>query len=122
VTPDQLLRRADAAMYRAKERGRDQYDVFDTDLRDRTEARQELVQAIRDGLRQDRVALVFQPVVDVDSNLIVGAEALVRLSNAAGRLLPTLPASQPRPRGSSRLSATGSCTWPLRPPVPGPRT
>ena len=92
VSPEQLLRRADSAMYRAKERGRDQYDVFDTDLLERTEAREELVQAIRDGLRHDRVALVFQPVVDVDSNLVVGAEALMRLSNAEGRLLPTLPA------------------------------
>ncbi|NMM23190.1 MAG: PAS domain S-box protein [Phycicoccus sp.] len=92
VSPDQLLRRADAAMYRAKERGRDQYDVFDTDLLQRTEARQVLVQAIRDGLRHDRVALVFQPVIDVDSNIIVGAEALMRLTNAEGRLMPTLPA------------------------------
>jgi diguanylate cyclase (GGDEF)-like protein/PAS domain S-box-containing protein len=92
VSPDQLLRRADAAMYRAKERGRDQYDVFDAELLQRTEARQVLVQAIRDGLRHDRVALVFQPIVDVDSNIIVGAEALLRLSNAEGRLMPTLPA------------------------------
>lgn len=92
VSPDQLLRRADAAMYRAKERGRDQYDVFDTDLLQRTEARQVLVQAIHDGLRHDRVALVFQPIVDVDSNIIVGAEALMRLTNAEGRLMPTLPA------------------------------
>ena len=92
ITPEQLLRRADSAMYRAKERGRDQYDMFDTDLLERTEAREELVQAIRDGLRHDRVALVFQPVVDVDSNLVVGAEALMRLTNTNGRLLPTLPA------------------------------
>ena len=92
VSPDQLLRRADAAMYRAKERGRDQYDVFDADLLQRTEARQVLVQAIRDGLRHDRVALVFQPIVDVDSDIIVGAEALLRLSNVDGRLMPTLPA------------------------------
>ncbi len=92
VSADQLLRRADAAMYRAKERGRDQYNVFDTDLLEHTEARQVLVQAIRDGLRHDRVALVFQPIVDVDSNIIVGAEALMRLTNAEGRLMPTLPA------------------------------
>lgn len=92
VSPDQLLRRADAAMYRAKERGRDQFDVFDADLLQRTEARQVLVQAIRDGLGHDRVALVFQPIVDVDSNIVVGAEALMRLSNAEGRLMPTLPA------------------------------
>jgi diguanylate cyclase (GGDEF)-like protein/PAS domain S-box-containing protein len=92
VSPEQLLRRADAAMCRAKERGRDQHDVFDTDLRDRTEARQALVHEIRDGLRDDRVALVFQPVVDVDRDLVVGAEALMRLRNEGGILLPTLPA------------------------------
>ena len=91
VSPEQLLRRADAAMYRAKGRGRDQYDVFDSDLLERTEAREELVKAIREGLLEDRVGLVFQPVVDVDSSLVVGAEALMRLSNAEGRLLPTLP-------------------------------
>ena len=91
VSPEQLLRRADSAMYRAKERGRDQYDVFDSDLMERTEAREELVQAVREGLREDRIGLVYQPVVDVDSNLVVGAEALMRLCNTQGRLLPTLP-------------------------------
>ncbi|MEO6142926.1 MAG: EAL domain-containing protein [Dermatophilaceae bacterium] len=92
LNPEQLLQRADAAMYRAKAGGRDRYDVFDTDLMEHTEAREKLVAAIRDGLGQDRVALVFQPVVDVDSNLVVGAEALMRLTNSDGRLLPTLPA------------------------------
>jgi len=91
VSPELLLRRADAAMYVAKERGRDRYSVFDSDLHDRTEAWQGLVQAMRDGLRHDRVSLVFQPVVDVDSNIVVGAEALMRLTNSDGRLLPTLP-------------------------------
>jgi predicted signal transduction protein with EAL and GGDEF domain len=68
--PDQLLRRADAAMYRAKERGRDRYDVFDGDPHTRTEAREGLVQAVRDSQCDDRVLLVFQPVMDVGSNLV----------------------------------------------------
>jgi diguanylate cyclase (GGDEF)-like protein len=70
ANPDQLLRRADAAMYRARERGRDRYDVFDVDPCTRTEARQGLVQAVRDSLCDDRVVLVFQPVMDLDSNLV----------------------------------------------------
>ncbi|MGB8649262.1 MAG: EAL domain-containing protein [Mycobacteriales bacterium] len=91
VQPEQLLRRADAAMYQAKERGRDRHDLFDADLRERTEARHVLEQAVRDGLAQDRLALVYQPVVDVDSGLVTGAEALLRLTDRDGRALPTLP-------------------------------
>ena len=121
VSPEQLLRRADSAMYRAKERGRDQYDVFDSDLMERTEARHELVQAIRLGLRDDRVGLVFQPVVDVDSNLVVGAEALMRLRGPDGRLLPTLPtvvaaeaAGLAELLGDRvlHLALAEACTWP----------
>ncbi len=92
VNANQLLRRADAAMYRAKERGRDRHDVFDNELLEAGEARLQLEQAVRDGLRDDRVVLVFQPVVDVDTQSVVGAEALLRLTTADGRLLPTLPA------------------------------
>jgi diguanylate cyclase (GGDEF)-like protein len=46
VNPEQLLRRADAAMYRAKDRGGDRYDVFDVSLRSRTEARHGMVQPV----------------------------------------------------------------------------
>ncbi len=92
LVPEQLLRRADAAMYRAKQRGRDRQEVFDSELLASTEARYELEQAVRDGLLHDRIHLVFQAVVDVDSGVVLGAEALMRLVDAAGRLLPTLPA------------------------------
>jgi diguanylate cyclase (GGDEF)-like protein len=91
VAPEQLLRRADAAMYRAKERGRDRHDVFDIELQEHTEGRRSLERSVREGLDQGRLDVVFQPVVDVDSGLVVGAEALARLRDADGRLLPTLP-------------------------------
>ncbi|MGZ6791653.1 MAG: EAL domain-containing protein, partial [Mycobacteriales bacterium] len=91
VQPEQLLRRADAAMYRAKERGKDRHDVFDLDLKDHTEVRRSLERSVRDCLVQRRLEVVFQPVVDIDSGLVVGAEALARLRDADGRLLPTLP-------------------------------
>ena len=124
VSPELLLRRADAAMYVAKERGRDRHGVFDSDLHERTEAWQGLAQAMRDGLRHDRVSLVFQPVVDVDSNIVVGAEALMRLTNTAGRLLPTLPvvvaAETAETAGLAEelgdrvlhLALGAACTWP----------
>jgi diguanylate cyclase (GGDEF)-like protein/PAS domain S-box-containing protein len=92
VQPEQLIRRADAAMYSAKERGRDRQEVYDGDVRARTEGRQALERAVRDGLRGDRIRLVYQPVVDIDSGHVVGAEALMRLTGSDGRLVPTLPA------------------------------
>lgn len=92
ISPDQLLRRADSAMYRAKERGRDRHDMFDADLEDASESRHVLEQAIRTGLSEGRISLIFQSVIDVDKGAVVGAEALLRLTDAEGRLLPTLPA------------------------------
>lgn len=92
VSPEQLLRRADMAMYRAKERGRDRHDVFDAELSEVGEARLRLEQDVRSGLLENRIALVFQPVVDIETQTVVGAEALLRLTDSSGRLLPTLPA------------------------------
>lgn len=92
VVPEQLLRRADAAMYRAKQRGRDRQDIFDTELRDSTEARYRLEHAVRGGLTHNRIELVYQAVVDLDTSAVLGAEALMRLRDQDGHLLPTLPA------------------------------
>lgn len=91
LMPEQVLRRADAAMYQAKERGRDRHDVFDAALRDSTEARHHLEQAVREGLLHDRLQLVFQPILEIDTGRVLGAEALMRLSDSEGRILPTLP-------------------------------
>lgn len=92
VVPEQLLRRADAAMYRAKQRGRDRQDVFDTELEASTEVRYRLEHAVRGGLAHDRIELVYQAVVDLDTCAVLGAEALMRLHDQDGHLLPTLPA------------------------------
>ena len=87
--PDQLLRRADTAMYRAKERGRDRHDLFDAELEEDSQSRHLVEQAVRDGLRDDRITMVFQTIMDVDGGDVVGAEALMRLTAADGRLVPT---------------------------------
>lgn len=91
LTAETVLRRADAAMYRAKEQGRDRHDVYDAELRQSTEARRELESTLRWALDQHRVRVLFQPVVEIDSGAVVGAEALLRVQTAEGRLLPTLP-------------------------------
>jgi len=78
-------------MYRAKSRGKARYDVYDDELHANTEARRELETAMRDGLKNNLISMVFQPVIEVDTGLVVGAEALMRARDSHGRMLPTLP-------------------------------
>ncbi|MGQ0805043.1 MAG: sensor domain-containing protein [Actinomycetota bacterium] len=87
--PAALLRDADAAMYRAKERGRARYEFFDTDLRDQAVARLDLEVGLRRALERNELRLEYQPVVALEDERIVGAEALLRWDHPRrGRLAP----------------------------------
>ena len=78
MDPEELLRRADAAMFRAKERGRRRIEVFDDELRalvnERLRQEAELQRAVRD----EQLRLHYQPEVRVSTGQMIGVEALVR--------------------------------------------
>ncbi|MEO8696642.1 MAG: EAL domain-containing protein, partial [Acidimicrobiales bacterium] len=78
ATPESLLRDSDAAMYRAKERGRGRVEVFDEAVRLKAEARLATESALRRGLEREEFVLHFQPIVDLSSGTMVGTEALLR--------------------------------------------
>jgi diguanylate cyclase (GGDEF)-like protein/PAS domain S-box-containing protein len=82
-----LLRDADAAMYRAKERGKARFELFDAPLREHALRRLELETELRRALRQDRLVLHFQPEVAVDGGAVTGYEALVRWDHPTRGLL-----------------------------------
>jgi diguanylate cyclase (GGDEF)-like protein/PAS domain S-box-containing protein len=73
-----LIRDADTAMYRAKERGRARYEVFDDAMRDRAIVRVRIENELRRALERDELRLDYQPIVSLRDNTIVAAEALLR--------------------------------------------
>jgi diguanylate cyclase (GGDEF)-like protein len=83
-----LLRDADAAMYRAKQRGRARYDVFDDDLRMRALARGRTENELRRALDMHELRLVYQPVVDLRDEHVNAVEGLVRWDHPQRGVLP----------------------------------
>jgi diguanylate cyclase (GGDEF)-like protein/PAS domain S-box-containing protein len=73
-----LLRKADMAMYRAKELGRNGYQFYSGNLNDDAAAAATLADELRAGMDRDELYLVYQPRIDVTNRQVVGAEALLR--------------------------------------------
>ena len=83
----QLLRHADIAMYRAKARGRNTWDVHDPSQGDPAANRMRLLGELRHGIRTGQLRVHYQPRVDIATNVINGVEALVRWEHPTRGLL-----------------------------------
>jgi len=77
-TSMELLRNADTAMHRAKQRGRGQVERFDQAMRIELTARLGLESSLQRALERDELRAVYQPIVELGSERIVKHEALVR--------------------------------------------
>jgi diguanylate cyclase (GGDEF)-like protein/PAS domain S-box-containing protein len=87
IDAELLIRDADAAMYRAKERGRGRCELFDAEMRARAVRRLETERELRHALTRDELELHYQPVIALGSGEIVGLEALVRWNHPERGLL-----------------------------------
>lgn len=85
--PDDLIRDADAAMYRAKDLGKARYELFDTAMREQALRRLELENALRRAVERDELRLHLQPEIVVGTGRVVGFEALVRWAHLERGLL-----------------------------------
>jgi predicted signal transduction protein with EAL and GGDEF domain len=85
--PQELLQRADAAMYQAKRLGKDRREIYDDHLHARAVEHQRTEAALRTALSDGRFTVHYQPIVNLADNTVVGFEALVRLVDEQGRLV-----------------------------------
>jgi diguanylate cyclase (GGDEF)-like protein len=88
VTADALLRDADLAMYGAKAEGKATWRLFDETMRARAASRHEIEQGLRLAMDQDELVLEYQPIIDLQSGGVVGAEALVRWNRPGHGMVP----------------------------------
>jgi EAL domain-containing protein (putative c-di-GMP-specific phosphodiesterase class I) len=77
-TPDQVLRDADTAMYRAKAAGKSGFVVFDEAMHGEARLRLQLETDFRLAFERGEFVLHYQPIVSLETNELAGAEALVR--------------------------------------------
>jgi diguanylate cyclase (GGDEF)-like protein/PAS domain S-box-containing protein len=75
---EELLRDADAAMYLAKDHGKGRYAVFEPAMHTAAIDRLHLKADLKRAVREERISLVYQPIVDIEHDEIVGLEALAR--------------------------------------------
>ncbi|MGH9132798.1 MAG: putative bifunctional diguanylate cyclase/phosphodiesterase, partial [Ilumatobacteraceae bacterium] len=86
-TADELLRDADAAMYRAKERGGNRFEMFDDEIRTRALTRLQNGNELRRAIRGGELRLFYQPEIDLRTGDCTGVEALVRWQHPKRGLL-----------------------------------
>jgi diguanylate cyclase (GGDEF)-like protein len=78
ATGTELLRRADLAMYRVKDRGKNATAFFDPAMEERAIDRLDVLGALRKALESDELVAHYQPIVELETGTVVGAEALLR--------------------------------------------
>jgi diguanylate cyclase (GGDEF)-like protein len=89
-TAEILLNEADKAMYQAKSLGGGRVEVFDAVLGRQVQRRSSVQKKLQAALDDDRVIVHYQPVIDLSTGNVVGFEALARITEINGSILPPI--------------------------------
>jgi diguanylate cyclase (GGDEF)-like protein/PAS domain S-box-containing protein len=76
--PEDVLRRADLAMYTAKRRGKNGYEMFSPSMNTRVSERMEVENQLRRAVEREEFIVHYQPIIDLNTGAIMGVEALAR--------------------------------------------
>lgn len=87
-TPEDLLQQADAAMYRAKASGRSCYKYYSQEFTDAAAQRVDIEIRLRRAIENNEFIIYLQPQYDIASNLMIGAEALIRWQDPEKGMIP----------------------------------
>jgi diguanylate cyclase (GGDEF)-like protein/PAS domain S-box-containing protein len=77
-TPEEMLRDADIAMYRAKSKGKGRHEIFNREMREQVSNRLRLETELRLALERGEFSVFYQPIMEIAANQLIGFEALVR--------------------------------------------
>ncbi|MDI4670782.1 EAL domain-containing protein [Pseudoalteromonas shioyasakiensis] len=87
---EEMMTHADAAMYRAKEQGRNRFCYYSDDLEYQFKQRQSVEKLLRHAIEQDKIEVFYQPKLALLTEKIIGVEALVRLRDDENKLISPL--------------------------------
>ena len=85
---EDLLRQADAALYKAKESGREEFCFYTSELTQAALVRLNTEALLREAMNEGELSVYFQPQIDIASGKLIGAEALLRWQSASGFISP----------------------------------
>ncbi len=89
TTVTALLKNADSAMYEAKSSGRNNYKFYSCDMNKNKERKLILINDLHEALKANQLKVYYQPIIDLQSGTIVGAEALLRWYHPKRGLIPS---------------------------------